>query len=121
MTFGEPSGARGGSNGDQSATESRTSTLTTPLNGSVMEHPQFGATELPTLDATRTPPPRPVRVKSVARPLGRSGEVAGTVTAVEGPPGPERAAAAAPVDPRVWAAPPPRGLRRYVPILTWLP
>ncbi len=25
------------------------------------------------------------------------------------------------VDPRVWAAPPPSGVRRYVPILTWLP
>jgi hypothetical protein len=25
------------------------------------------------------------------------------------------------IDPRTWAAPPPSGLRRYVPILTWLP
>src|SRR5262249_54780667 len=33
-TFGAPSGAFGGSNGVQSGTESRTSTFTTPLNGS---------------------------------------------------------------------------------------
>lgn len=25
------------------------------------------------------------------------------------------------VDPRVWATPPPRGVRKYLPILTWLP
>ncbi len=25
------------------------------------------------------------------------------------------------IDPRAWAAPPPSGIRRYVPILTWLP
>ena len=28
---------------------------------------------------------------------------------------------AARLDPRAWAAPPPAGIRRYVPILTWLP
>src|SRR3954454_12345372 len=33
MTFGAPSGAFGGSNGDQSGTESRMSTLIFPLNG----------------------------------------------------------------------------------------
>jgi high affinity sulfate transporter 1 len=27
----------------------------------------------------------------------------------------------APVDPRLWAAPPASGIRRYVPILTWIP
>src|SRR3954465_11351335 len=32
-TFGAPSGAFGGSNGDQSGTESRISTLILPLNG----------------------------------------------------------------------------------------
>src|SRR4029077_20533095 len=31
-TLGAPSGARGGSNGDQSSSESRMSTLTVPLN-----------------------------------------------------------------------------------------
>jgi sulfate permease, SulP family len=30
-------------------------------------------------------------------------------------------AAPAPVDPSVWAAPPPSGLRRWVPLLRWLP
>ena len=34
MTFGAPSGALGGSNGPQSGTESRMSTLIWPLNGS---------------------------------------------------------------------------------------
>jgi len=29
--------------------------------------------------------------------------------------------AAAGVDPKTWAVPPPRGLRRFLPILTWLP
>ena len=24
-------------------------------------------------------------------------------------------------DPRIWAAPPPSGIRRFVPLLTWLP
>ncbi len=33
-TLGAPSGARGGSNGPQSGTESRMSTLILPLNGS---------------------------------------------------------------------------------------
>src|SRR3954449_5356720 len=37
-TFGAPSGAFGGSNGDQSGTESRISTLTLPLNGSLITH-----------------------------------------------------------------------------------
>src|SRR3954447_8068689 len=38
-TFGAPSGAFGGSNGDQSGTESRMSTLILPLNGAVMRAP----------------------------------------------------------------------------------
>jgi MFS superfamily sulfate permease-like transporter len=29
--------------------------------------------------------------------------------------------AAAGVDPKTWAVPPPEGLRRFLPILTWLP
>ncbi len=33
MTFGAPSGAVGATNGDQSSTESRMSTLIVPLNG----------------------------------------------------------------------------------------
>ena len=37
-TFGAPSGAFGGSNGDQSGTESRISTLIVPLNGSLTGH-----------------------------------------------------------------------------------
>ena len=37
-TFGAPSGAFGGSNGAQSGSESRMSTLMTPLNGSLMCH-----------------------------------------------------------------------------------
>ena len=36
-TFGAPSGALGGSNGDQSGSESRMSTLIVPLNGSAIE------------------------------------------------------------------------------------
>src|SRR3954447_10844754 len=36
MTFGAPSGAFGGSNGDQSGTESRMSTLTLPLKASLI-------------------------------------------------------------------------------------
>src|SRR6059036_2589790 len=36
MTFGDPGGATGGWNGAQSGCESRMSTLTTPLNGSVI-------------------------------------------------------------------------------------
>ena len=36
MTLGAPSGARGGSNGDQSGTESRMSTLILPLNGTLI-------------------------------------------------------------------------------------
>src|SRR4051812_22018287 len=40
-TFGAPSGAVGGSNGDQSGTESRISTLTLPLNGSLITHSSF--------------------------------------------------------------------------------
>ena len=35
-TFGAPSGALGGSNGDQSGSESRMSTLIVPLNGLVI-------------------------------------------------------------------------------------
>src|SRR3954451_11407075 len=35
-TFGDPSGAFGGSNGDQSGTESRMSTSILPLNGSLI-------------------------------------------------------------------------------------
>jgi hypothetical protein len=34
-TLGAPAGAFGGSNGDQSGTESRMSTLIVPLNGSL--------------------------------------------------------------------------------------
>ena len=37
-TFGAPSGARGGSNGDQSGTESRISMLIVPLKGSLIPH-----------------------------------------------------------------------------------
>src|SRR3954447_16755484 len=40
-TFGAPSGAFGGSNGDQSGTESRMSTLILPLNGSLITHSSF--------------------------------------------------------------------------------
>ncbi len=38
-TFGAPSGAFGGSNGDQSGSESRMSTLMTPLNGAAIDSP----------------------------------------------------------------------------------
>ena len=37
-TFGAPSGALGGSKGDQSGTESRMSMLMVPLNGSLTVH-----------------------------------------------------------------------------------
>src|SRR3954469_3813741 len=47
MTFGAPSGALGGSKGDQSGTESRMSTLILPLNGCVMEAPRAGAANRP--------------------------------------------------------------------------
>src|SRR3954464_3185588 len=39
MTLGAPSGAFGGSNGDQSGTESRMSVLILPLNGRLMRSP----------------------------------------------------------------------------------
>jgi hypothetical protein len=41
--FGEPSGARGGMYGSQSGTESRTSTLIFPLNGSGIVSPRMGS------------------------------------------------------------------------------
>src|SRR6058998_708636 len=58
MTFGAPSGAFGGSNGFQSGTESRMSTLILPLNGSVIVRcstaPRLGASP-PSGDASRAP------------------------------------------------------------------
>src|SRR3954452_23865059 len=51
-TFGAPSGALGGTNGDQSGTESRMSTLILPLNGTLIMisfgcHCPLGATPPP--------------------------------------------------------------------------
>jgi hypothetical protein len=42
-TFGDPAGAFGASNGAQSGTESRMSTLTVPLNGSLTQAPDCHA------------------------------------------------------------------------------
>jgi hypothetical protein len=43
MRLGAPTGAFGGSNGDQSGSESRMSMLMVPLNGDVMTDPSLSS------------------------------------------------------------------------------
>src|SRR5215203_3427366 len=73
ITFGAPSGAFGCSNGVQSGVESRTSRLTTPVNGFVMTPPALRLLGTPARDHRRPSAPRPV---STDRHAGRYGSEA---------------------------------------------